>query len=245
MADPLQTMRLRYGEAEIGTPLTRLQLKLHRNRARREAIRTEVESLLDEERRLTIEAERLEALRVRLVEEEADRIRERNGEGWSPVPIIGFRMWAIERDRVVGATGHVWDEASQEARCARSRGDDDLPHTDHQCSSVGHGCGIYAASDPSHLPWPGDTDYVAGVVLLSGKVVEHERGYRAARARVAGAIVRRLGRVLVTTERERLDLVFRSPLDAVIRFGAQCPAPDPIELCHEMERLREETRQWT
>lgn len=86
---------------------------------------------------------------------------------------------------------------------------------------------------------------MAGVVLLSGKVVEHERGYRAARARVAGAIVRRLGRVLVTTERERLDLVFRSPLDAVIRFGAQCPAPDPIELCHEMERLREETRQWT
>src|SRR5690606_34813148 len=124
----------------------------------------------------------------------------------------GYRLWAIEDDRVIGATGHVWDDISQDARCARSRPTDDLPHTDHVCSSVGHGCGIYAAADPPALPWPGASGYVAGVARLSGKVAVHAHGFRAAHARAASAIAFDAGRVMITKQDDRLSSLFGEPL---------------------------------
>ncbi|MFP3915593.1 MAG: hypothetical protein ACLFWM_12010 [Actinomycetota bacterium] len=45
MADILRTLQLRYGEIDTGTPLARLLMKQHRNRARREVIEAQLREL--------------------------------------------------------------------------------------------------------------------------------------------------------------------------------------------------------
>ena len=99
---------------------------------------------------------------------------------WSPVPILGFRMWQLAADGVYGAVRR-WDGPRLEAVCRRGPG---APHED-ECR-----CGIYAWSDVPGV-WrarvPPLPIGVYGLVALSGKVIEHALGYRAQRAEVVAA----------------------------------------------------------
>lgn len=241
----LEVLARRYGEAVVDLSLDRLVLKENRNRARRQVIEDQIDELAEELVRLRHEAERMALARDTLVRELADRIRETQGEGWSPTPVVGYRTWSISAGQVIGATGHPWSAPVLEAICSRLRPGDDLPHTDHVCSRVGYGCGIYAASDSRLLDLPDDRAWIVGIVLLTGKVVQHERGYRAARARVAGVVAHLDSTGLVTGDMAVLDDLFTDPEAAMARLGQTGPQPGSQAVLEALENLEREMEPWT
>jgi hypothetical protein len=131
---------------------------------------------------------------------------------WSPTPILGFRVWEAGK-RLQGAR-KPWLSPTYEAGCLRGSSeqfDDAVPHTDGHCGKPP--CGIYAAKDPDPLLgkywWrPGR---VIGLVELSGKVVEHDFGYRARRATAVFLVVSWIGGEEVASTPEDVAAVFADP----------------------------------
>ncbi len=110
---------------------------------------------------------------------------------WSPIPVLAYRMWRLRDGRLHGVRS-AWNGPALEAHClgggrveGRSVG---VPHTNGECGNPP--CGIYAYGAPQgligDLVQPG---HAVGLVALSGKVVEHERGYRAQFAGVVALAV--------------------------------------------------------
>ena len=140
-------------------------------------------------------------------------------EFWSPRPVLGFRMWDV-RGRLQGAF-QAWDRPVRVARCVSGRterDDGEVPHTDGRCGQPP--CGIYAFREPAQLLASfglpeGSRRRVYGLVALSGKVVEHERGYRGQRASVVAAAVVGGGRLVRVEGIERMFSLFRAPDEAV------------------------------
>jgi hypothetical protein len=149
---------------------------------------------------------------------------------WSPTPILGFRVWAVG-SRLRGAQ-RAWTGPTYTAGCLDfgEIDDPDVPHTDGRC--VPPPCGLYAAKSISALVSEfglpgGDSRWAYGMVALSGKVVEHEHGYRARRATaVAVAVVGRGELVRVERERDIAEL-FASPQRTVAEIGVL--HPDRVE----------------
>ncbi|CAN5801009.1 hypothetical protein BH23ACT5_BH23ACT5_18900 [soil metagenome] len=172
-------------------------------------------------------------------------MRVEHHEGWSPQPIIGYRLWGIANDEIRGAIGHPWPAPHMDATCSRARPQDDLPHTDFTSSEVGYGCGIYAASSAGGLVPPRASGWVVGMVLLSGKVVEHDRGYRASHARVAAAIAHLDGRQLATADIDLLDDLFATPSPTVATKGEPFPSWDHATHIAILEDLERSMEPWT
>ena len=245
MTDVLDNLELRYGEG-VGSPeLDRLQLKQRRSELRARAIRAQIRELSEELTRLDGEQQRMEALRLLLIDDLADQIRRRHNEAWSPTPITGYRVWGISQTGdMIGATGHRWATPTVTAECVRSRADDDLPHTDVRCSAVGYGCGVYAAKNHNLLEsLPAYSAWAIGVVALTGKVVEHERGYRAATAAVTSIVATTPDHHLATSEPDLLERLFQHPLQTLATEGSMGPDLHPSrsldQLSSELERNSE------
>ena len=133
---------------------------------------------------------------------------------WSPVPVDGYRIWTIGDDGLYGARSR-WEVPTSTATCELG---DDVPHTDGRCARVAFGCGIYAAKSPARLMSelcvrPTST-FVIGRVDLEGTVIEHERGYRAARATVRALVVVDRGAVRFTDDPDAIGRVFADPAEA-------------------------------
>jgi hypothetical protein len=136
-------------------------------------------------------------------------------EFWTPGVVLGFRMWEL-RGSLWGAW-KVWDRPVHEARClSRPKGElaSDVPHTDGRCGYPA--CGLYCFKEPEQLLAAfglprGSAVSVLGLVSLSGKVVEHENGYRAQKARVLAAAAVGRGRVVRVEGEARLRSLFSRP----------------------------------
>lgn len=120
---------------------------------------------------------------------------------WSPSPAIGYRVWELKPSGFSGVRD-VWTSSSFTATC---ESDGDVPHSDGRCASVAFGCGVYVAKDLRTLLTSfgvAERDNVAvGAVALTGKVIEHERGYRAEQTRVVTlAFLDRLWMTLIEDE---------------------------------------------
>jgi hypothetical protein len=159
-------------------------------------------------------------------------------EFWSPRPVLAFRMWEV-RGRLQGAW-RAWDRPFREARCVSGRTERDdgaVPHTDGRCGEPP--CGIYAFKEPEPLLAAfglpeGSRRNVYGLVALSGKVVEHERGYRGQRAAVVAAAVLGRGLMVRVEGLDRLRSLFLAPEEAVAGLVATDPGvveelDDPLE----------------
>ncbi len=113
---------------------------------------------------------------------------------WSPVPILGFRLWRLTPQGMRGVV-QPWREPRLEAVCPRGPG---VPHEAPGCR-----CGIYALKGPGEL-WGlrlrAGPVLVYGLVALSGKVVEHEFGYRAGCAEAVAVAVLRSGALLCRSD---------------------------------------------
>jgi hypothetical protein len=146
------------------------------------------------------------------------------GAHWSPDPVAGYRYWRIDVDGLHGVRGARWNSPRLDAVC-RWGAPGEVPHAAGECGPPP--CGIYAAKDPQDVisgysrdaAWgmlvgegvrllePG----VYGAVALSGRVVEHERGYRGARAEVLGVVAAGGRRMAVIDDPAALRELFRDP----------------------------------
>jgi hypothetical protein len=158
---------------------------------------------------------------------------------WSPLPVLGFRMWRLTS---LGMRGVVqsWREPRVEAVCPRGPG---VPHDAPGCR-----CGIYALKDPGAL-WalrPGAGPIlVYGLVALSGKVVEHEHGYRAGCAEVVAVAVLRSGAMLCRSDPAWIERLFLPGLGlAEAETGGGVRALGPGLPVDGVEYLEDEARRF-
>lgn len=128
---------------------------------------------------------------------------------WSPTRVLGFRFWYVFPRSLQGLR-QTWLGPEFEARCARlGMG---APHARGGCH-----CGIYALKAAGALPRPEGirtrpgAGIAYGVVALSGVVVEHEYGYRAARAEAVAVVVVRRGRAVGGSDRFWIKRLFQRP----------------------------------
>lgn len=240
-----ETKGYQRGLALVGGGADRLQRHLDERAAAAARVAAEVEGV---ERRidsieseiLTLQAEMVEILRRSIADSEekirraADARRQRLARQlgdagriamWSPVAVMGYRAWNWSEHGFHGVR-LPWILPRLVAACSEGA---DLPHTDGRCAEVAYGCGIYAAKAIETLVKevriaPGGR-VALGLVGLEGKVVEHERGYRAEIATVlALAVVDRRNLYLVDG-RDRLAQLFARP-EATSRIGV-VPLPLP------------------
>ncbi len=142
-------------------------------------------------------------------------IRRTQVEMWSPTPISGYRAWAITEDGMRGVWT-LWKRPVLTARCANQFADPDgeVPHTDERCGRLG--CGIYATKDlqallDSELGATLGRSFAVGRVHLTGKVVEHEYGYRAAVAEATAVVAFHGDRTLLADDPAAIAGLFADP----------------------------------
>jgi hypothetical protein len=148
-------------------------------------------------------------------------------------------MWDV-RGSLWGAA-RAWDRPEHEARCLSRRAgnsDVDVPHTDGRCGYPP--CGLYCFKEPEQLLAAfglptGPRLAVLGMVALSGKVVEHENGYRAQKARVLAAVAVGRGMVVRIEGEARLRSLFSRPEATINSLVLGDPAvaeevAEPLEL---------------
>jgi hypothetical protein len=97
-------------------------------------------------------------------------------------PIVGFRQWRLAEGALWSLySGVRWSTAELRATCTEGRHDPTL------APSNGCSCGIYACYDPCPLmASAGRPDFVAGAVVVWGRVEVHATGMRAEHARIVG-----------------------------------------------------------
>jgi hypothetical protein len=191
---------------------------LHRRLAQLEEmandVRDQISAVYDE----VAGSERTGAL---LISEILEQVRIDMGEGWSPAPVRGLRAWRIIRGRVYGAK-MAWDRPFMEARCLQMFDGEDLPHSIARCGYPP--CGVYALKGVAKLYTDvigdSDRDMVIGVVELTGKVIEHDSGYRAQRAEVSAVVANCEERQLISTDPDEIALLFAEPEGTVARLGS-------------------------
>ncbi len=214
----LDVLRIRYRGVAIPPELDRLEIAVGRRQAKVDQLRSQVTALLDEVSHIEAEIAGCRKGYEALLADTVERIKRDQSEGWSPFPVIGFRLWGW-RDGLLHGAWQPWKTTSKTATCGR--GDTEVPHSDGRCGRLG--CGIYATKDLAMLlrehTGPNDHGYLAGMVELTGKVVEHENGYRAARAEVVAGVLVGADRILATSDPAELDELFRRPADAMERWG--------------------------
>ena len=250
---PEEVERLENAIAERRTASAAVQFGLDAARRRAQELDDKMRALQTE---ITGFERGLEALLGQLREE----VGERSTPMWSPIPVLGYRTWHITADGLRGATGFVWFGPVLEARCGGAAGVDDgqVPHTDGRC---GHPpCGIYALKDPAALlrsqEWrrsEGTIGIVVGLTALSGKVIEHEEGYRGQHARVTAAALLKNSEILISDDDEWVADLFRDPMGAARgdkrhresrRIPTGSPAiPEVLEFFTQAEQ--KEQMRWT
>lgn len=247
----LEIYRQRYGLIEELRPLNDLQNSLDRRRAR--------ESTLERKKRevtkhLTEVTAELSAVRSEiegtlvagelLIEDILDRVRNNRDERWSPVPVRGFRVWRIEENQIKGNQVH-WFEPSLESYCLRQIPGEDLPHAENRCGPPA--CGIYAVKDldwfPTEVGNATINNSVVGVVALSGKVIEHTDGYRAARARVMAVSARSRGRRIMTEDVDTIASLFDDPCLTMDRLATNRDLEDE-RIREFLETAKRKEQQW-
>ena len=219
----LDRLRQQISAARLNLPmhdhtdsLQRLEAALARREAQKKRIQRQIDHLqacvdeLEAETRvIDRELSGLERTLEALLQDILDRSYGVWAESWSPTPIIGFRAWVIHDDGLHGAKVR-WTSRHLTARCLASPSSrDQVPHSEGECGSPP--CGIYATKDPDTLVrYIGRSagGLAVGVVALSGRVVDHESGYRAAEAEIlALAVVDGVNLLTVSTP-EEVDEIF-------------------------------------
>jgi hypothetical protein len=250
----LEQFRYGYGLGDHAEKIDAMSTAAASCRNRADRLRARADELLVEATSLEEEAhgrERiLEAFLIDLLQSVEERHRM-----WTPAPVLGYRMWAVRSGLLTGVV-EPWPTPSLQARCAAGRGKSGLPHSDGRCGRLG--CGIYAGKDigrllsrPPGLGGPGrlsarsDPSLAIGLVQLSGKVIEHDLGYRAERATVVAVVANHGGRVLVTSEPDGIAALYANPLAEIERSGGGIRQPFLELAVRFLTRQAEERANWT
>lgn len=139
--EQVATYRLRYPIEEQLAPVERLEESVARRTESQLRLRHEVHHL--ESRIADLEAKRrvldqeitgFERALEALIDDTLDRLRIEFGEGWSPTPIRGFRLWTVKPDGLYGAKER-WTSRFMSARCLADGPALDVPHAEGICDT--------------------------------------------------------------------------------------------------------------
>lgn len=185
--------------------MTSRQRRLDKLRQEEEHIRTQIESMISEMRRI-------EKWLEFCLEDVIARAKDEHAEGWSPRPVYGYRLWGVDEEELYGVK-MPWTSRTLVAKCLTRGNEGEIPHSDGSCGRLG--CGVYAAKtvEPLYRDFnvSGMSDFALGLVALRGKVIEHDAGYRAAEATVVALGATLDGHVLFTSDADEIDAVFADP----------------------------------
>lgn len=203
-----ERLRLKYRIAGSPPGLDRLLLTLRRKHARLRDLRARLAVIQAEVDALDVEASGLDKTIRFFLSDVIRQIESEHGPSWSPVPMLGFRMWEMKNGQFHGYRVR-WEHRTLSAICAGGVTNEDVPHTDGQCADPP--CGIYAAKDVDRLisSHAGVGSMAIGLVAMTGKVVEHEQGWRAKRVTVLALTFVRRGRTFATEDPEEIEILFQ------------------------------------
>lgn len=243
----LDIYRDRYPIEHLLGEVDSLKRSIERRRLKRGSIRRRVEEL---EKMLADARTELDAVMAEiqgslsvgslLIDEILDKVREDNAERWSPTPIRGFRVWRVQPEAVWGSQV-AWHQPILTSKCLRSVPGEDVPHSVTRCGPPA--CGIYAVKSLEMFPPDVAScqfrDMAVGVVALTGKVIEHDLGYRAARAKAVAVAVHFEGKRLAIRRENELRALFRNPAETVARLKAKSDS-SPEETRAFLEQVQKE-----
>ncbi|NOY56247.1 MAG: hypothetical protein GXP34_09710 [Actinobacteria bacterium] len=208
----LGALRRRYGKFEEPGQLYRLERDIQRRTRRIEALRCQIAQIEEQIRWLDAEIVGFGKGLEMLLGDAIRRIEREHAEAWSPAPVLGYRIWKLTRDGLHGVRVR-WNGPTLDAACSHGSDGDEIPHTDGRCGRLG--CGVYAAKDVHELLQQfvarERRGFAAGVVALTGKVVEHERGYRAAHASVIALAVAGPMNIVFADDPDGIAGIFEDP----------------------------------
>lgn len=175
-----------------------------------------------------------------LLRDVLDKVRREKGEGWSPAPVLGFRAWHLYKGLLYGAK-LMWQTPEMEAECLHHVAGEDLPHSVGRCGPPP--CGVYAVKDLDvlHRELGTDSGSILGVVAMTGKVIEHELGYRAAKSTVVAITGRVGGHRFATDQPDEIADLFANPVGA----AARSPAVRVQDADRYLLEWKEENDIWT
>ena len=242
---------MRHGPVDEDGLIDRVVSSVASRRARLDVVREHIAQLEVEAQWLCDEISGREQSLELLLTDVLARIGRLVEDAWSPVPVLGFRMWTLRRTGLHGAKV-TWRSPSLVAECLSTGERVGLPHVDGRCGRLG--CGVYATKElrpllTAHLR-PQSHGYAVGLVALAGRVVEHEFGYRAERAQITALVGVGIDAYLETVDPERIAAVCRSPEHEIASSGARKP-PGVIALLEQYledvraKTVRERSLPWT
>lgn len=223
------TLRHRYGVLHTLPQLTKLDAAVGPSTSRLRLLSEQLADIEKELRWLESEIESFDKGRELLLVGAINDLQRRYKEARSPDPISGFRLWDVRSDGLYGVKAK-WNCAQMVARCLTTDTTDEVPHTDGRCGKPP--CGVYATKDVGDLiadlqiEAPNRSTIAIGLVAMSGKVVEHQRGYRAAITDVLALAITEAEKVpLLTHDSDRIRECFSNPagLHSWLQTAQQTP----------------------
>ena len=216
----VRTYEERYGDLPGMADLAKANAAMTKRQRRHDQLAEEAERIRKEMDSLGTEVQRIEKWVEFCLEDVIARARQDHSEGWSPSPVLGYRLWAVGKEALHGVK-MPWSSRSLTATCLARGGEREIPHTDGRCGRLG--CGVYVAKtvDPLYTEFnvSGIGDVALGLVALTGKVVEHEAGYRGAEATVVALGASMGEHLLLVRDEDELDALFADP--TMIRNGPE------------------------
>ena len=236
----------RYGDLAGMVDLAKASSAMASRQRRYDQLAEELERIQARMRSMRSEVQRIERWLEFCLEDVVARAREDHAEGWSPTPVLGYRLWAVGDDALHGVK-MAWSERSLVATCLSRGGDNEIPHTDGRCGRLG--CGVYAAKtvDPLYTEFDVSAigDVALGLVALTGKVVEHDDGYRGAEATVVALGASLEGHLLLSSDPERIEAVFADPTIIRSERRVETEGERLLEMETFVEREAGRARPWT
>lgn len=241
----LDLLERRYGRMDRIEEVDRIRNAISRHRFELDRLNAEIDALT-RRRRVSVESiEKLTQLERVVLQDAISGERRRQGEAWSPIPILAFRAWLL-KDGVLHGAIQAWFEPTLEATCDEAIGPDEVPHTDGRCDLPA--CGIYALKRAKDLKpvtgWP-VSRMAVGMVALTGKVVEHELGYRAQRAEIVALAVPVGEQVIFTTEPSSIEAILNGRSGSLGAETGYCEAGIHDSMCRWLEAQKERQSEWT
>ena len=210
---------------------SQLESDLVEVKAKIDAVKSEIEGT--EKAQEVLAAEIVEDARMRFT------------EAWSPLPILGYRTWVIHENRLRGVK-LIWTQPNMAARCLTRVPGEDVPHSERRCGAPA--CGVYATK--SLRPFTGSgyglagRELAIGVVAMTGKVIEHDVGYRAGHARAVAAVARMSGRWFSFDSPDSTADLFADPAGIAASSGS-AGVTTRAEAEELLSKMKEKIESWT
>ena len=137
----LQVLQGRYSDP---TPdgLERLERGMARRSKRVEHLNSQIRELEIEVATLETELVGYRKGALLLLSDAVQTMEASHEEGWSPVPVLGYRIWSVRWDGFWGVAVR-WPTPMKVAECRATDDSTDILHSNGLCGRLG--CGIYAS----------------------------------------------------------------------------------------------------